>query len=404
MPIEQILEVSHTPTVLVERVSGRLIIRAWDEPRVRLRGSGSDDRFGQENDTVTLSADGMTQLWVPEQTVLQIDRVDSDLHVQGVGGTLTVERVSGHALLEDCGPVTLNRVYGHLIIRRCSGSVAVDRINGNAGIDEVGGALSIGRCNGNLNVHGVVDALTAQVDGNVTLRLLPLPAGEVNVEARGNIRARLPVEGPFAVRAEANGRVRVSGLPGIAVQSTNVAAFRVGEGGPTLTLSARGNIDLRGVTPEDELELDFEISPVEISPDVSQEIAERAAAAVEQVAEQLESQMEALARRLDEQLARLGSGDELAGKIQEKIQRAMRRAEDAVNRATQRATEREARRDDRRLRSVPTPPMPPTPPAPPRPPKRSPVTSEERMRILRMVEEGKLSVEQAEMLLAALNR
>mgnify|MGYP003383801076 CR=1 FL=1 len=44
---------------------------------------------------------------------------------------------------------------------------------------------------------------------------------------------------------------------------------------------------------------------------------------------------------------------------------------------------------------------PPAPPVPPKP-KRAPATDEERMMILRMVEQGKISVEQAEKLLAAL--
>jgi hypothetical protein len=49
------------------------------------------------------------------------------------------------------------------------------------------------------------------------------------------------------------------------------------------------------------------------------------------------------------------------------------------------------------------PPPPPRPPQPPRPTKApAPVNDEERRMILRMVSEGKVSVEQADQLLAAL--
>jgi hypothetical protein len=47
------------------------------------------------------------------------------------------------------------------------------------------------------------------------------------------------------------------------------------------------------------------------------------------------------------------------------------------------------------------PPVPPVPPIPPTPPA-DPVSDEERMVILRMVEQGKISVGDAEKLLAAL--
>jgi len=42
------------------------------------------------------------------------------------------------------------------------------------------------------------------------------------------------------------------------------------------------------------------------------------------------------------------------------------------------------------------------PPAPAPKPKRNPPTAEERMLVLKMLEEGKISVEQAEQLLAAM--
>jgi hypothetical protein len=84
----------------------------------------------------------------------------------------------------------------------------------------------------------------------------------------------------------------------------------------------------------------------------------------------------------------------------------MRRAEEkfaeAMRRMEVRSGERGGPEFDRRRKGYgwQSPPQPPVPPAPP---KRNPVSDEERMLILRMVEQGKISVEQAEKLLAALN-
>ena len=60
---------------------------------------------------------------------------------------------------------------------------------------------------------------------------------------------------------------------------------------------------------------------------------------------------------------------------------------------------------NREAAAPPAPPIPPAAPKAPAPPKpkRTPATDEERMLILRMVEQGKLSVEQAEKLLLALS-
>lgn len=104
----------------------------------------------------------------------------------------------------------------------------------------------------------------------------------------------------------------------------------------------------------------------------------------------------------------MGDNEEMANKIQERVGMALRRAEEKLAEAMRKM---EVRADgDRRRKGygwqTPVPPTPftaPTPPTPPAPPKRPQASDEERMIILRMVEEGKISVEQAEKLLSALN-
>jgi hypothetical protein len=104
---------------------------------------------------------------------------------------------------------------------------------------------------------------------------------------------------------------------------------------------------------------------------------------------------------LDEKFANLGSGDELAARIQEKVQGALRMAEERAKEYERRGgADYERRRN--RAGSWPPPPPPPQPPRPPRP-AAAPVSEEERLMILRMISEGDINVEQAEKLLAALH-
>jgi hypothetical protein len=98
--------------------------------------------------------------------------------------------------------------------------------------------------------------------------------------------------------------------------------------------------------------------------------------------------------------------------VQERVQGALRKAEEKIA-ETMRHTEQRMRDAESRMNAQPVPhtspwrvvqpPPPPRPPQPPRPPKApAPVNDEERRMILRMVSEGKVSVEQADQLLAAL--
>ncbi|MBN2472303.1 MAG: hypothetical protein JXN59_16380, partial [Anaerolineae bacterium] len=122
---------------------------------------------------------------------------------------------------------------------------------------------------------------------------------------------------------------------------------------------------------------------------------------------QLEEDLQARLSGLEEKLAEQLSGlDDL---IETKADRLRQRAEQKADRVLQKAmrdAERRAERDKRKRSftfsfgggsSAPRPPRPPAPPEP-----REPVTDDERLLILRMLEQKQISVEEAEKLLSAL--
>jgi hypothetical protein len=152
-----------------------------------------------------------------------------------------------------------------------------------------------------------------------------------------------------------------------------------------------------------------------LATEISEEMSQRANELSQQITSQVETQMGALTRDLEEKFARMGTGEEMSQRIQERVTGALRRAEEKLAEAmrkmevrTQESDRRMADAESRRRKGYawqtppPVPAAPPVPPSPPSP-KRPQATDEERMIILRMVEQGKISVEQAEKLLASLN-
>jgi hypothetical protein len=83
-------------------------------------------------------------------------------------------------------------------------------------------------------------------------------------------------------------------------------------------------------------------------------------------------------------------------RAQEKIARTQERLARKMEAASRRAEQR-GRVPPGRARAYPWPPQPPNPPE-----AREPVSDEERLMILRMLEQKKISLEEAENLLAAL--
>jgi hypothetical protein len=101
------------------------------------------------------------------------------------------------------------------------------------------------------------------------------------------------------------------------------------------------------------------------------------------------------------------TGQEASARAQEKMRRGQERLERKLAAAQRKSEQRADRRFGAHRHSWSfTWPTPPTPPGAPRPPAgasdQEPVKDEERLAILRMLEQKKITLEQAEQLLAAL--
>jgi ElaB/YqjD/DUF883 family membrane-anchored ribosome-binding protein len=295
------------------------------------------------------------------------------------------------------------------------GDTMVQRVGGSVRIKHGKGGFQAEKISGDLALAQLVGNITTQVAGNAVLDL-PLTRGQqCRVNAAGDIHCRIPAEANVRVELESSGDLAVRNLSQQYDLDHGRAEFVLGSGDALLALRASGNLLLngqRGGPREAEWGADFER---DFGFEFSEEFGERAADFAQQIAIRVEKQVSGVARQLEERLAHWGGGDEIAVRVQEKVQAALRRAEEAITEgirnaeqrareAERRAAEFDARRGRRSMRWET--PISPTPPRPPRAPrsKTPTVSEEERLMVLRMVSEGKISVEQAEQLLAALGR
>lgn len=354
---------------------------------------------------------------------LQAEHSGGNCTLREVEGEITLGRVRGNLNAHETGTLTVENVSGNLNVKELNGNVQANKVGGNVSAVETLGDINVEWAGGEIKVREVMGGLNARVGGNAHLNLHELSIPFVTVHAGGEIRCFVPLTLDAQVDLRAGTEVIIKGLPLPDQWDARHVEYTVGSGEGRLTLDAGHRIKLLGAdehvnVPEWGVEVDVQFQ---------NDFGERTSELVQQVADQVEAQVEAFTRQLNERLAQLDSGDALANKVQQKVQSAMRRAEEKIAEAMQHAerqagrqAERYAAREDRRRVRVmpPIPPMPPmggmaagihhvhmAPPPPPAPapkPKRNPPTAEERMLVLRMLEEGKISVDQAEKLLSAM--
>lgn len=375
---------SLAPDVLIESVQGSLQVKGWDRPEVMLKSPGGESELEESEDAVRLRCSSDCVLRVPHAAAVEVHMVDGEAYFKLLEEPLSIQKIGGSLRLNDVAGVRINTVAGNLHARRIQGDLEIDQVGGNAGVRQVEGACILTTVGGNLELRDIEGDVGADAGGTARLRLSQALAQSYELVAGGNVECRLPEGASLRVSLESGGqRIRVR-LPESTKTYGGEASFDLGAGEGTLEARAGGMID-------------FRVYGGEWAPDESDDVFMEDFG--RQISEQIESQMD----QLSEKLSHLSSVFESSGFSSEQADRIARKAREAGERAAIRAQERVARELEKarrraeskasRGRKVAYQASSPEP---------SGATDEERLMILQMLEQKKISVQQAQELLNAL--
>ncbi len=366
----------------IGNVAGDLRVRGWERPEVAVQ---------DETGTLATTEDGQIEarsmgdlvLRVPMEVPLEGRNVSGDAKIGDLCGRLSLENVGGDLLLRDAGPTDVTRIGGDVRVKRADGSVTLGMVGGDATIREVSGDTTIAQVGGDLYVRDIGGGCQVEhVGSDLVLSTNFIPGAAYRFDVGGDIVCRIPAGASVRFQT-AHSHDLVVDAPGAQmVEGEDGDEVVFGAGEAVVRLEAGGEIRLVGQDEDYMMAINFQLEG---------ELAERLAGLEERLAEQLS-----------------GLDDLILRKTEKVRERAEKEAERAVRHA-----ERMARKAERGKRKGFTfsfggdsfeaglsrrPARAPRPPAPP----AEPVSDEERMTILRMVENRQISVEEAEKLLAAL--
>lgn len=412
---KQTISTSMAPDVIIEQIQGGLNVKGWEEPQVVVRANPDDLTLEEQEDVIRLSCRGDCDLRVPYGALLKVQSVQGGARFKALEDELSIEKVHGSVGLRNVAAVQIERVYGEFSARHLSGDLQVEEIMGNANAREVQGACALDKVVGNADLRNIEGDVQVEAGGNVNLRLNVLLGAHYQIQAGGNLNARIPEEASLKLSLSSgaqNIKLRLPDGPQAIPEAQHELVL--GDGDAEMTLGAGGNLYLVSEGGWEENEFDeYELTGADFSSELSQQIAQ-------QIETQIQSQMEAMTRQINAQVAQLTERVSQAGLSAEETERLMEQARQASAREAERAEEKmrrareklerkleaarrkqelKAQAAQRRARGVhrswefertsPTP-------------RPEPVSEEERLLILSMLEQKKISLEEAEQLLAAL--
>jgi hypothetical protein len=389
----QRFEVSENPHLTIECL-GDLDVNGGREGEVAIKAYGDQDDLTvhQEDGRFEITARVRTKIGCPRGTTLTVRNVQGDLKVRHLDGAVSIVNALGDCLFRDVGPTTVTHVAGDVRGGSISGDLVIQQVSGDLSVRGVEGLFTCETVGGDLSAGLVEGGLVVTVGGDASLKTDFVAGEEYQLTTGGDAVLKFPTAASASFHVQAGGDI-VHKVEWTEVrQAQRTLEGRLGEGEADVTVSAGGDVVLKsrsdaggfvlGITLEDE-ELELEL---------------------ESMAEEIERNVQAHMARLNAELEeKLSSIDHEV--IRDKAERAASKMRRAAERAAERArlkAERAQRRWERM--EPPRPPRAPTaaPGAPPAAPRSDPVTDNERMMVLNMVREGKITSDEAASLLEAL--
>lgn len=379
--LKKILHAGSASKVRITAVSGDLRVTGWDRDEISAKTDGDMLDLVLGGDEATITCDSDLILSIPRRLPLEIEDVSGDADVRELPGGVSLREINGDLALRmvgkiaigtvmgdmdarESGPLTINDLHSDLSVRGCKDNLVVKSVDGDVSLHEVQGDVNLECVTGDLYVRGVNGNLNARVEEDAVLYLQPAEGRAVNVNAEGDILLHMSARASAALTLSAGDaddiRVEMPGVP--KRDGTNPRSVVLGNGGASINLKAEGDVMVTSRESDWASAAEFDFGGSWPLPD--------------DFSERINRSVEAATRRASEATRRAGERAEEAARRVEEHMRRQHGRRFAFNWSGGRG-------------------MPPVPPG-------EAVTDEERMTILRMLQEKKITSEDAEKLLSAL--
>jgi hypothetical protein len=364
------ISVGKSPRVIVDVIDGDLSVVGW-EGDLLIKGDDDEIRVEEKGDEILLSCDGDLSLRVPTGASLQFKKIAGDTAIRGVHGGIQLTEIDGDLSIRDAGSVSVDMVHSDFSLRGLTGDLFVKNAEGDLSIRDVEGNVNLEAVADDLALRGVNGNVNAFIGGDVIIYLEPKSDNNYSVDAGDDILIVLPVKPNVTLSMQ--GDEIIVDLPGVEEDDGKTKrSLIVGDGSAKISLKAGG---------------DVRVSNKANAGETADEFGNFAG---------LNFDWSGFGEQISRQVERA------AAQVERQVERAARRAEEAGRRA-ERHAERRARKWRGKVNvgrwdwnigpsGVITPPSPPS----------EPVADEERIAILKMLQEKKITAAQADELLKAL--
>jgi hypothetical protein len=359
------------------KASGDLALKGHDRAEILAVSRYTGDlSMKQEGEVFQITCLDDCSVTVPAASKVIMERVAGDGRVTGLTGTLQIQKVGGDLALLQVGPVEIEKVGGDFIAQHILGSLVIQQTGGDFTGEDVQGAINSGKVGGDINLRQAGGGFEGRAGGDMTVGVTMTKLPVSNLRCGGDIHLFIQPGSSGILNITSNGEEIVLNINGNNEDiDERTYVLSLGEGGDELVLQAGGDVHVSDLPWNEELKIgfsgDFDMESLRHLDEEVNAHVERATRRAQEAAHRAEQRVQAAMNRIEQ--TRWGG-----------LHEHNHPHEHSRNRVSINFGEKMGR------------PFEP-PPAP-----RDPVTDEERLMVLKMVQDKKITVEEAEKLLRSM--
>lgn len=360
------ISAGRTPKIIVERIDGDLSLVGWDGEDVLIKGDEEITSIKQNGDEIRVSCDDDLSIRAPKDSIILIQNVGGDASIRGILGGVELKEAGGDLSIRDVGSVSIDAVHADLSLRGAKGHLFVRSAGSDVSIREVEGNVSLESVADDLALRDVRGNVSANVGEDVVLYLTPQPGKNYTINAGEDILLVMPPKANAKLSMNAD-EISIDWKGNELKDDATSGVIILGDGSATITLSAGSDIRVSNQANAGESAEDFgNFAGIGVDWSGFGEKISRQVAQATKRASEAERRAHEARRRVEERIE---------GRVRAKVNVGVGRWN-----------------WDLSPKGVPMPPMPPKPQA----------SEEERLAILKMLQEKKITADDADKLLSAL--
>lgn len=250
------ISAGRTPKVILENIEGDLSLVGWEGDDILLKGDSDEIHFTHNGDEVKISCDDDISIRVPRAASVFIHKIGGDASIRGIMGALELKEIEGDLSMRDVNSVAIDTIHSDFSMRGGKGNLFIKTAHNDVSIRDVDGHVTFDSIADDLALRDVRGNVTANVAEDVVLYVNPQPGNIYSVTAGEDILLVMPPKANATLTLNADEiDIEWKGVTNDSDATSRV--ITLGDGSANITLNAGGDIRVSNQSDAGESAEDF---------------------------------------------------------------------------------------------------------------------------------------------------